>query len=203
MIGVLTQGFLVSFGLIVAIGAQNAYILKQGLKKEHVFILVLICSMIDAILIFLGVKGLGSLIASSETFLFFVTLFGIIFLVVYGVLSLKNAFSHEALHVKGLEAKTPLKKSLATILALTLLNPHVYLDTSLLIGSIGGAYEGMAQNFFILGACTASFVWFFGLGYGARVLAPLFQKPKTWMVLDIFIALVMFSIAFGLGLRIF
>lgn len=202
MIHIFLQGFLVSFGLIVAIGAQNAYVLKQGLKKEHVFILALICALCDGILIFLGVKGVGVLIAKSEAFLFLITLFGIIFLLAYGLLSLKHAFSNEALHVKSQEEKTPLKKSVLTILALTLLNPHVYLDTFLLVGSIGGGFEGKGQNLFVAGAILASFTWFFGLGYGARILAPFFKKPKTWMYLDIFIACVMFFIAFGLTMRI-
>lgn len=198
----LLEGFLVSIGLIVAIGAQNAYILKQGLKKEYVFPLVLICSFIDAFLIFCGVKGLGTLIAKSEIFLFLVTAFGVIFLLGYGILSLKSAFKNEALHVKEKEPTVPIKKAILTILALTLLNPHVYLDTFLLIGSIGGAYTPKNQNLFIIGASTASFVWFFALGYGARILTPLFQKPKTWKILDFFIALVMFFIAFGLVLRV-
>lgn len=198
----LVEGFLVSFGLIVAIGAQNAYVLKQGLKKEHVFPIVLLCSFIDAILIFGGVKGLGTLIAKSEVFLMAVTIFGVIFLAGYGILSLKSAFKNETLHVKQKESANSLKKSILTILALTLLNPHVYLDTFLLIGSIGGAYSPQNQNLFIIGASASSFTWFFSLGYGARVLTPIFQKPKTWKILDFCIALVMFFIAIGLVLRL-
>lgn len=196
------DGFLIALGLIVAIGAQNAYVLKQGLKKEYVFSIVLICSLIDAILIFCGVKGLGTIIAKSEIFLISITLFGIFFLTTYGVLSLKSAFKDEVFTVKNSEKPQSFKKAILTILALTLLNPHVYLDTFLLIGSIGGAYSTTNQNIFIIGASFASFVWFFSLGYGARVLVPLFKKPKTWKVLDFSIAIVMFFIAFGLIFRL-
>lgn len=196
MIQAFFQGFLVSFGLILAIGAQNAYVLKQGLKKEHIFTLVLICSFIDASLITLGVKGIGQLIAKSDIFLFLVTIFGIIFLVFYGILSLKNAFKSNCLHVKQNETKNSYMKNILNILALSLLNPHVYLDTFLLIGSIGGGFEKSLQNTFIFGAVLASFIWFFSLGYGVRVLIPLFKNPKTWQILDILIAFVMFILAF-------
>lgn len=198
----LLEGFLVTFGLIVAIGAQNAYILKQGLKKEHVFPLVLLCSVMDAILIFCGVKGLGTIIAKSEVFLLGITIFGALFLLGYGILSLKSAFKDETLQIDTKAKSVSLKKSVIYLLALTLLNPHVYLDTFLLIGSIGGAYSLQNQNLFIIGASSASLVWFFSLGYGARVLIPLFQKPKTWKVLDFCIAMVMFFIAGGLIYRI-
>lgn len=198
----LLEGFLVALGLIVAIGAQNAYILKQGLKKEHVFPLIFICSLIDAILIFCGVKGLGVIIAKSELFLLLVTIFGVLFLLGYGILSLKSAFKDEALIIKESNKSQTLKKAVLSVLALTLLNPHVYLDTFLLIGSIGGGHSPINQNLFIIGACSASFFWFFSLGYGSRALIPLFKKPKTWKILDFCIALVMFFIAGGLILRV-
>lgn len=198
----LIEGFLVTFGLIVAIGAQNAYVLKQGLKKEYVLPIVLLCSIMDAILIFCGVKGLGTIIAKSEIFLFAITIFGALFLIGYGLLSLKSAFKKEIIQLDTKTNSKSLKKSILYLLALTLLNPHVYLDTFLLIGSIGGAYTEQNQNLFIIGASSASLTWFFSLGYGARVLAPLFQKPKTWQILDFCIALVMFFIAIGLVMRL-
>lgn len=199
---VFLTGFLTSLGLIVAIGAQNAYVLKQGLKKRHVFPLVVICSLIDAVLMYAGVKGVGTLVAKSEIFLYAITIFGVIFLCFYGVMSLKSAFKNSSLEVEENSKNVSLKKAILTVLALSLLNPHVYLDTVLLIGSIGGAYESVKQNFFILGAISASIVWFFSLGYGARILIPLFKNPRTWQVLDFLIALVMFFIAFGLVLRL-
>ncbi len=197
----LLEGFLVSLGLIVAIGAQNAFILKQGLKKEHIFWLCLICSLSDAILIICGVKGVGIFIAKSQIFLLAITIFGAIFLFGYGFISLKSAFKNEALHVKKQDKNQTFKKAVFSVLALTFLNPHVYLDTFLLIGSIGGAYSPQNQNLFILGAVSASFAWFFSLGYGTKVLIPLFNKPKTWKILDFLIAIIMFFIAFGLVLR--
>ena len=192
------KGFAVSFGLIVAIGAQNAFVLKQGIKKQYVFPIVLTCSLIDSILIFLGVSGVGKAVANSNLFLWGVTVFGILFLAAYGLMASKNVFKSESLHVKESKEIASLKKAMVILLGLTLLNPHVWLDTFLLIGSIGGQYQTLEQKSFILGACSASFIWFFGLGYGSRVLAPLFEKPVTWKILDAFIAFVMFSIAFAL-----
>lgn len=197
-IAILIKGYFVALGLIVAIGAQNAFVLKQGIKKEFVFPIVLVCSLIDALLIFLGVSGVGKVIASSETFLYGVTIFGILFLSVYGLLALRNAFSSDALHVNKVATQHTFKKAMITVLALTLLNPHVWLDTFLLIGSIGAQHTGIEQQAYIIGACSGSFTWFFGLGYGARLLAPLFEKPRTWQILDGLIALVMFSIAASL-----
>ena len=200
---IILKGFLVSMGLIVAIGAQNAFVLKQGIKGKFIFPIVLICSLIDATLIFLGVSGVGKIIASSKLFLYGVTLFGILFLSAYGFLALRNAFRNESLHVDGVVTEHSFKKAILTVLALTLLNPHVWIDTFLLIGSIGGHYTGNDQYAYILGATSASFLWFFALGYGARLLAPLFERPKTWQLLDGFIAFVMFSIAASLTLNMF
>lgn len=202
MLHIFIKGFLTSFGLIVAIGAQNAYVLKQGLKKRHVLPIVVICSLIDAVLMYAGVKGVGTLIAKSQIFLYGVTVFGVLFLCSYALISFKSALKSDTLKVERGSKNVSLKRAIFTLLALSLLNPHVYLDTLLLIGSIGGGLERVEQNFFISGAVFASILWFFSLGFGARVLVPLFQKPITWKILDILIGCIMLFIAIGLLMQI-
>jgi L-lysine exporter family protein LysE/ArgO len=193
------SGFLIGGGLIVAIGAQNAFVLRQGIRREHVFVLALICALSDALLIVLGVVGLGALITRFPALLVAVTLFGIGFLLWYGWLAVRRALYPHALRVAD-DGAIPLGKAVATCLALTFLNPHVYLDTVILVGSLAAPYSGGARVAYTLGAITASFVWFFSLGYGARVLTPLFGRPVAWRILDVLIALVMVSIAGKLGL---
>lgn len=193
------SGFLIGGSLIVAIGAQNAFVLRQGIRREHVFVLALICSVSDALLIVLGVTGLGALIERFPALLTGVTLFGIGFLAWYGWLALRRAMAPSAM-VVGEDAAMPLAKAILTCLTLTFLNPHVYLDTVILVGSLAAPYSGAARFAYTAGAITASFAWFFGLGYGARVLTPLFAKPVAWRILDVIIAIVMVSIAVKLGL---
>jgi L-lysine exporter family protein LysE/ArgO len=195
------SGFLLGASLIIAIGAQNAFILRQGLLRQHVFVLCLVCALSDAALILAGVGGLGALVATSPTLLLIVTAGGAIFLAVYAVIALRRAISPQTL-VAAPVADVGLKTALATCLALTFLNPHVYLDTVLLVGSLSATHHGAARWSFGGGAALASFVWFFGLGYGARLLEPLFRKPLAWRVLDIAIAVVMAAIALSLVLRL-
>lgn len=194
-------GFLLGGSLIVAIGAQNAFILRQGLLRQHVFVLCLICSLSDAVLIAAGVAGLGTLVARSPLLISAVTLAGAAFLLAYAALALRRAFRPDALHAaKG--GTTSLKAAVGACLAFTFLNPHVYLDTVLLIGSLSGAYQGAARVSYAVGAAAASFVWFFGLGYGARLLQPVFARPRSWRVLDTLIAIVMASLGSGLLARL-
>ena len=195
-------GLLLGGSLIIAIGAQNAFILRQGLLRQHVFILCLICALSDAALIGLGVAGLGAIISGSEILIGAVTLGGAAFLAVYAVMALKRAISPSALHAAR-TAPGSLKAAVLTCLAFTFLNPHVYLDTVLLVGGLSGRYEGTARLAFALGAMSASFIWFFGLGYGARVLEPLFARPSAWRVLDGLIALVMAALSVSLLTRFF
>ena len=199
MLSPFLSGFLIGGGLIIAIGAQNAFVLRQGIRREHVFVLALICSLSDALLIVLGVTGLGALIERFPALLTGVTLFGIGFLLWYGWLAAKRALHPSAMAVGEAEA-IPLAKAVLTCLTLTFLNPHVWLDTVILVGSLAAPYSGSARLAYTLGAMTASFAWFFGLGYGARVLTPLFARPVAWRILDALIALVMVSIAVKLGL---
>ena len=190
-------GFFLGASLIVAIGAQNAFILRQGLLRSHVFILCLICAVSDAVLIAAGVAGLGTLVAHSPTLIAVVTLGGAIFLASYAVIAFRRA-----LRLGAMQAGSPqalgLKVAVATCLTFTFLNPHVYLDMVVLIGSLSAAYGGADRIAYVLGAATASFVWFFGLGYGARLLQPVFAKPAAWRVLDVIIGVVMGLLAISL-----
>ena len=195
------EGFLLGGGLIVAIGAQNAFILRQGLMRSHVFILCLVAACIDATLIALGVGGFGTFVQSNADLLFWVTIGGIVFLAVYGMMALLRALRPSVL-IAADEQQTDLKSALATLLAFTILNPHVYLDTVVLVGGISGQYAGFDRLSFAFGAMMASFVWFFALGYGARWLTPLFAKPVAWRILDGIIAVIMFALAASLFQRL-
>jgi L-lysine exporter family protein LysE/ArgO len=193
------DGFLLGTSLIVAIGAQNAFVLKQGLKGEFVLPIVLICSLSDAVLIAAGVAGLGTLVQQSPTLLSVVTVGGTIFLFVYGAQSFLRAIRPGTLEPeRGSAGK--LSAAIAACLAFTFLNPHVYLDTVLLLGGLSGRYAGAARAAYGLGAVLGSFTWFFALGYGARLLQPLFADPRAWRVLDIAIGLVMWWLAARLAL---
>jgi L-lysine exporter family protein LysE/ArgO len=193
------DGFLLGASLIVAIGAQNAFVLRQGLKGEFVLAIVLMCSLSDALLIAAGVAGLGTLVSRSPTALLVVTAGGAVFLFIYGARSFLRAIRPGALEPeRGSAGK--LSAAIAACLAFTFLNPHVYLDTVLLLGSLSGRYSGVARAAYGVGATLGSFVWFFALGYGARLLQPLFADPRAWRVLDIAIGLVMWWLAARLAL---
>lgn len=191
------SGFFLALSLIVAIGAQNAFILRQGLLRQHVFVLCLICTLSDAVLISAGVAGLGALVSSSPMLMKVVTLGGAAFLFAYAALAFYRAWRPQALHAAG-NAKTSLKAAIAACLAFTFLNPHVYLDTVVLLGSLSAQYEGGGRVQYALGAIFAATMWFFGLGYGARLLEPIFAKPSAWRVFDMLIGLVMVAIGVGL-----
>lgn len=186
-------GFALGFGLILAIGAQNAFVLRQGLRRSHVFWVCLTCAVCDAILIVAGVAGFGALANAVPWFETVMRFGGAAFLIVYGALNLRSAWrGGSALDVSGGESER-LGTVLATVLAFTWLNPHVYLDTVVLIGSVSAQYDDRLA--FGLGAVTSSFVFFFSLGYGARLLAPFFARPRAWQVLDTVIGVTMWLIA--------
>lgn len=171
--------------LIMVIGAQNAYVLSQGFRKRHVFATAFVCSLCDAILIIIGIAGVGTLVASSPTFTQIASWGGTIFLLGYGLKAFYSAFSNRSLEAADPENQsTRLKTTLLTVLAISLLNPHVYLDTVVLLGSIGGQLPLGERIWFGAGAVCASILWFFSLGYGAKRLAPLFKKPMAWRILD-------------------
>jgi len=194
-------GFLLGTSLIIAIGAQNAFILRQGLLRQHVVILCLICSVADAALIAVGVAGLGTLVSSSPVLITVVTVGGAAFLAVYALLAFRRALHPGALKA-GNEAGMSLSAAVTTCLAFTFLNPHVYLDTVVLLGSLSANYQGTARVAYAVGAMLGSFVWFFSLGYGARLLQPLFAKPAAWRVLDVIIGLIMAALALSLLARL-
>ncbi|WP_274424227.1 LysE/ArgO family amino acid transporter [Chelativorans sp. YIM 93263] len=194
-------GFLLGGSLILAIGAQNAFILRQGLLRQHVFILCLICAFSDAFLISIGVAGLGTLVSGSPVLITIVTIGGAVFLFAYAFQAFRRAFHPDALHAAR-KGETSLSAAVATCLAFTFLNPHVYLDTVVLVGSLSGAYEGSARTSFAAGAILASFVWFYALGYGARLLQPVFARPASWRVLDTLIGAVMAGLGLNLVVRL-
>lgn len=189
------SGFGLGLSLILAIGAQNAFVLRAGLLRRYVFIVCLTCSLSDALLIYLGVSGFGRFVQSVPIIIDVMRYGGAIFLVWYGAKSLHSAW-RGGTGLKAAGEFSTLRVAVLTCLALTWLNPHVYLDTVILLGSI--AVQSPQPEVFGLGAILASFVFFFTLGYGAQLLAPFFARPRAWQVLDIGIAAVMFSIAFGL-----
>ena len=195
IISVFFTGLMMGVSLIVAIGAQNAFVLRQGLRGEHIFAICLTCAVSDAILILLGVTSF-SRIATALPWVDPVMRYGgAAFLIWYGARSLNSALrSTEALAVSGGGQTAPLKKALLTCLAITWLNPHVYLDTVVLLGTISTQFPGH-KTVFASGAVTGSFLFFFALGYGARWLRPLFATPAAWRVLEAGIALVMWAIA--------
>nr|WP_281495970.1 LysE/ArgO family amino acid transporter [Marivita sp. S6314] len=181
--------------LILAIGAQNAFVLRQGLRRAHVFAVCLTCAVSDAILIAAGVAGFGALTEALPGLEWTMRVLGAAFLFWYGWRSFMSARKGGQALTAGQEAGS-LRAALLTCLALTWLNPHVYLDTVVLLGAISAQYP--SQLAFALGAMTASFVFFFSLGYGARLLAPLFARPRAWQVLDVLIGAVMWAIALKL-----
>ncbi|WP_113447217.1 LysE/ArgO family amino acid transporter [Rhizobium cremeum] len=190
-------GFFLGLSLIVAIGAQNAFVLRQGLQGRHVLAICLTCAASDALLIAAGVGGFATMISSIGWLDPLLRYGGAAFLASYGLRSLRSAASgNSALTVRG-DAEQSLAAALLTCLALTWLNPHVYLDTVVLLGSISTRYPGK-EFAFAAGATSASFLFFFSLGYGARLLRPLFARPAAWRLLDGLIALVMGTIAFNL-----
>jgi L-lysine exporter family protein LysE/ArgO len=191
-------GFGTSLSLIVAIGAQNAFVLKQGLLRHHVFATCAFCALSDALLITAGVMGAGAIASSAPWFLEVMRWGGVIFLLAYGAKAFLAAWRGGAA-LKAGQGAASLGATLAVIAALTWLNPHVWLDTVVLLGSVSAHYTGRAF-WFALGATAASFSFFFGLGYGARLLAGIFARPRAWQVLDGLVGLTMWSLAAGLAL---
>ncbi|SMY08548.1 LysE/ArgO family amino acid transporter [Flavimaricola marinus] len=193
-------GFSLGLSLILAIGAQNAFVLRQGIQRAHVLAVVLTCALSDAVLIVVGVSGFGALSEAAPWIADVMRWAGAAFLIVYGAMSFRSAWAGTgALKAEGASTGS-WKAAVLTCLALTWLNPHVYLDTVVLLGSVAAQYPGERVPFGI-GAVCASFTFFFALGYGARLLAPLFARPAAWRVLDVVIGCIMWAIAAGLILK--
>lgn len=181
--------------LIVAIGAQNAFVLRQGIRREHVLVVVLICGLTDAVLEFLGVAGIGLIVERAPIVLDIVRWGGVAFLLWYAWSAARRAMRPEALIAEGGGEKASLKKTVLACLAITYLNPHVYLDTMVLMGSIGNAQGDPGKWWFVVGGALASIGWFFLLGYGARLLSRFFATPRSWRILDGVVAATMLVIA--------
>lgn len=190
-------GFLTGLSLIIAIGAQNAFVIRQGLTKKHVLLVVAICAFSDAALILLGVAGLGALISGLPWLLEIIRWFGVAYLSWFGIRSIRSAFKNQALDASGAQSGSA-KTVVLAVLGFTFLNPHVYLDTVILLGSIGNQF-GPDKWWFALGGAVASVVWFSSIGFGARAASRFMAKPVFWKVLDLVIAAVMFGIAIMLA----
>jgi L-lysine exporter family protein LysE/ArgO len=192
-------GLALSGSLIIAIGAQNVHVLRQGIRREHVALVVLTCALIDAALMAVGVFGVAGVARLNSGVLAWVTWLGVAFLISYGITAAWRAYRPSALQVSSGKAARP---SLAVVftqtLAVSLLNPHVYLDTVFLVGLVGSQYLLQDRLLFWAGAASMSLLWFVALGFGARWLAPLFAKPIAWRLLDCLLALTMFYLAWGL-----
>ena len=202
-----TSAFLAGLGLgaslIIAIGAQNAFVLRQGLLRSHALAVAALCVAIDWSLIIVGALGFGALVGRFPALTAVAAWGGAAFLLVYGALSFRSALKPGVLHAEGPAGERDpgtLSAALATTLAVSLLNPHVYLDTVVLLGSVAAQYEPIERAAFVLGAGVASSVWFFGLALGARMLTPVFERRVAWRVLDIVIGCIMWWIAAGLVL---
>jgi L-lysine exporter family protein LysE/ArgO len=196
-------GLALSASLIIAIGAQNAFVLRQGLRREHVLAIVVFCAVADFVLIGVGVSGVAAVFGDSPLLTTLLTAGGAIFLTWYGVQAFRNAFRPRGLHAGEESGRRSLRSILTQAAGFTFLNPHVYLDTILLLGSIGARQPADARIWFIGGAAVASGAWFSSLGFGARLLAPLFAKPIAWRVLDFLIGVTMLALVVMLLTQMF
>lgn len=191
------SGFGIAIGLIAAIGAQNALVLRQGIASQQVAVTISVCILCDSILMSLGVYGMGMVVALWPPFEWVTRIGGAIFLIVFGAFCFRSALKSEGLGSEG-RAFGEFWPALWTILGVTLLNPHVYLDTLIFIGGLGAQYDEDERTSFVVGAISASWIWFIMLGYGAKLLRPIFENPRAWTILDGVIGLLMWMIALTL-----
>ena len=195
MITAWMSGFVTGAGLIIAIGAQNAFVLVQSLKRQHHLTVAAICAAIDALLISAGVLGMGAFIQGNRVLQLVATLGGAAFLLFFGAMSLKASFADNTLDTSKDDDAQSLKKIVLSTLALSLLNPHVYLDTVITLGAISTTFAEPGNVHFGVGAMTASFLWFFGLALGGTRLAPLFSRPLAWKILHLAVCLTVWGVA--------
>lgn len=193
-------GSVASAGLIVAIGSQNAFVLRQGLLQRNVGLVVLTCALGDIALILCGVLGVGALVREWPALMEVLRFGGAVFLGVYGVMAARRAWVGSG-GLAPSESTASSRRVLLACLAFTFLNPHVYLDTMILLGSLSTRYAGMSQWAFAVGACLASITWFSTLGFGSRLLLPVFKSQRAWRLLDAFVAVFMLTLAALLALR--
>ena len=201
------EGIALGASLIIAIGPQNAFVIKQGILRQHVFLTAFVCTLVDVVLIIVGAAGFGTLIAIIPSLKTYFLWGGILFLMGYGTLSLISSFKHPGDEVSlgksesGYSTKNR-KSIIITAAGFSLLNPHVYLDTVILLGGLAAQYEIPERNYFAFGAIMASVVWFYGIGYGATLVAPWFESSRGKRILDLVIAMIMFVLAFVLMLNV-
>jgi L-lysine exporter family protein LysE/ArgO len=188
-----SSGLASGLSLIIAIGAQNAFVIRQGLQRQHVLTVVLFCAISDALLIAAGTAGLGKLISTAPQLLEIVRWFGVTYLAFFGLKSLRSAFKHNSLTLEQ-GAVVSRKKTILTVLGLTFLNPHVYLDTVIFLGSLANQFPA-EKWLFTFGAMTASFIWFFTIGFGSQMAARFMVKVVFWRILDLTVAAIMFTLA--------
>ena len=192
------EGALISLSLIVAIGAQNAFVIRQGLSDRHVFLVCTICAFSDATLISLGVFGFGGIISNSENLSELIRWFAISFLIIYSIMRFKAAYDGNALDIDDEKNFVSAKKTAIITLGFTWLNPHVYLDTTVLLGTASLQFQGDEKIAFAIGAMMSSFLFFYSLGFGARRLAPLLKTEKVWKIIDVVIGIIMIWIAWSI-----
>ena len=197
-ISAFTTGFVLCATLIIAIGAQNAFVLRQGLRREHVLIIVAFCAIADLLLIGAGVAGVARVLGQAPRLTFALTAAGTLFLAWYGLRALARARTASAMNVAEGTRRISVRNAVAQAAGFTFLNPHVYLDTVLLMGSIGARQPSDLRFWFVGGAAAASGAWFTTLGFGARLLRPVFRTPRAWQVLDTLIGLTMLALAVSL-----
>ena len=201
------EGIALGASLIIAIGPQNAFVIQQGILRQHVFLAAFVCTLVDVVLIIVGAAGFGTLIAIIPSLKTYFLWGGILFLMGYGTLSLISSFKHPGdegslgKNESGYSTKNR-KSIIITAASFSLLNPHVYLDTVILLGALAAQYEIPERNYFTFGAIMASVVWFYGIGYGATLVAPWFESSRGKHILDLVIAMIMFVLAFVLMLNV-
>ncbi len=202
-ISAFTTGFALSATLIIAIGAQNAFVLRQGLRREHVLIIVAFCALADLILISAGVAGVAQVLGQAPRLTLALTAGGTLFLAWYGIRALIRAQNASSMNVAEGTSRISLQRAVAQAAGFTFLNPHVYLDTVLLMGSIGARQPSDLRLWFVGGAAAASGAWFTALGFGARLLRPVFRTPRSWQVLDTLVGITMLALAGSLLIKLY
>ncbi|MDR6938055.1 LysE/ArgO family amino acid transporter [Luteibacter sp. 3190] len=194
-------GFFASAGLIIAIGSQNAFVLRQGLLQRHIGLVVCTCALGDILLIVSGTAGVGALVREWPALLQALRIGGAAFLAIYGLMAARRAWKGGEALAPGSAGEKSWRRVLLACLAFTFLNPHVYLDTMVLLGSLSTQYPGASRWAFAGGACLASVTWFSALGYGSRLLVPVFRSASAWRLLDGFVAVFMISLSLALLMR--
>lgn len=195
---VMLQGVILGAGMIIPIGAQNAYLLGLGIHRNHHILAATLCFICDVALVLAGIYGTSALINSNEVVMKIITWGGVLFLCTYGVLSFKAAIKNSYESNKDKNSRKSKKAIIATTLAVTLLNPHVYVDTVMILGTVGSQFEGDARTSFAVGVILASLLWFYGLVTGAAKMGPLLSQPKVMRSIDVFVGCIMWFIAFSL-----